>query len=169
MVLHDLTLYAKPGQKVAFVGSTGAGKTTITNLINRFSMMCRMVRSATTESTSTRSRRQISVILWESYFRIPTCFTGTIMENIRYGKLDATDEEVYAAARLAPCGISSSICFQRDMIRYLPVTVKKLSSGTASAAGYCQSRHRRPAGIDSGRGNFQHRYPYRAYRAAGYG
>ena len=100
MVLHDLTLYAKPGQKVAFVGSTGAGKTTITNLINRFyDVQDGKIRYDGINITKIKKadlRHSLGIVLQDTHL-----FTGTIMENIRYGKLDATDEEVYAAARLA--------------------------------------------------------------------
>ena len=100
MVLHDLTLYAKPGQKLAFVGSTGAGKTTITNLINRFyDVQDGKIRYDGININKIKKadlRRSLGIVLQDTHL-----FTGTIMENIRYGKLDATDEEVYEAARLA--------------------------------------------------------------------
>lgn len=100
MVLHDLTLYAKPGQKLAFVGSTGAGKTTITNLINRFyDVQDGKIRYDDININKIKKadlRRSLGIVLQDTHL-----FTGTIMENIRYGKLDATDEEVYEAARLA--------------------------------------------------------------------
>ena len=100
MVLHDLTLYAKPGQKVAFVGSTGAGKTTITNLINRFyDVQDGKIRYDGININKIKKadlRHSLGIVLQDTHL-----FTGTIMENIRYGKLDAADEEVYAAARLA--------------------------------------------------------------------
>ena len=100
MVLHDLTLYAKPGQKVAFVGATGAGKTTITNLINRFyDVADGKIRYDDININKIKKadlRRSLGIVLQDTHL-----FTGTIMENIRYGKLDATDEEVYSAARLA--------------------------------------------------------------------
>mgnify|MGYP005779210901 FL=1 len=100
MVLHDLTVYAKPGQKVAFVGSTGAGKTTITNLINRFyDVADGKIRYDDININKIKKadlRRSLGIVLQDTHL-----FTGTIMENIRYGKLDATDEEVYSAARLA--------------------------------------------------------------------
>ena len=100
MVLHDLTLYAKPGQKLAFVGSTGAGKTTITNLINRFyDVQDGKIRYDGININKIKKadlRRSLGIVLQDTHL-----FTGTIMENIRYGKLDATDEEVFAAARLA--------------------------------------------------------------------
>ena len=99
-ILHGISLYAKPGQKIAFVGSTGAGKTTITNLINRFYEIADGlitydgidVRDIRKESL----RRSLGIVLQDTHL-----FTGTIADNIRYGKLDATDEEVRAAARLA--------------------------------------------------------------------
>ena len=99
-VLHDITLYAKPGQKVAFVGATGAGKTTITNLINRFyDIADGKVRYDGININKIRKsdlRRSLGVVLQEV-----NLFTGTVMNNIRYGKLDATDEECIAAAKLA--------------------------------------------------------------------
>lgn len=100
MVLHDLILYAKPGQKLAFVGSTGAGKTTITNLINRFyDVQDGKIRYDDININKIKKadlRRSLGIVLQDTHL-----FTGTIMENIRYGKLDATDEEVYKAAELA--------------------------------------------------------------------
>ena len=99
-VLHDITLYAKPGQKVAFVGATGAGKTTITNLINRFyDIADGKVRYDGININKIRKsdlRRSLGVVLQEV-----NLFTGTVMDNIRYGKFDATDEECIAAAKLA--------------------------------------------------------------------
>ena len=100
MVLHDINLFAEPGQKVAFVGATGAGKTTITNLINRFYNIQEgkirydgiNIQKIQLESL----RRSLGIVLQDTHL-----FTGTIRENIRFGKLDATDEEVEAAAKLA--------------------------------------------------------------------
>lgn len=100
LVLHDVTLYAQPGEKVAFVGATGAGKTTITNLINRFYDIpegkIRYDGINITKIKKSDLRRSLGIVLQDT-----NLFTGTVMENIRYGKLDATDEEVYEAARLA--------------------------------------------------------------------
>ena len=100
LVLHDVSLYAKPGQKVAFVGATGAGKTTITNLINRFydidNGKIRYDGINIAKIKKPDLRRSLGVVLQDT-----NLFTGTIMDNIRYGKLDATDEECLAAARLA--------------------------------------------------------------------
>ncbi len=99
-VLHDISLYAEPGQKIAFVGSTGAGKTTITNLINRFYDI--QSGSITYDGIDVRDiqkdslRRSLGIVLQDTHL-----FTGTIAENIRYGRPDATDEQVRAAARLA--------------------------------------------------------------------
>lgn len=99
-VLHDVSLYAKPGQKVAFVGATGAGKTTITNLINRFYDIedgkIRYDGININKIKKADLRRSLGIVLQDT-----NLFTGTVMENIRYGKLDATKEEVIAAAKLA--------------------------------------------------------------------
>lgn len=100
MVLHDIKLYAEPGQKIAFVGSTGAGKTTITNLINRFYDIqdgkIRYDGINITKIKKSALRRTLGIVLQDTHL-----FTGTIMDNIRYGKTDATDEECIAAAKLA--------------------------------------------------------------------
>ena len=99
-VLHDVTLFAHPGQKIAFVGATGAGKTTITNLINRFYDIAdgkiRYDGININKISKADLRRSLGVVLQET-----NLFTGTVTENIRYGKLDATDEECIAAAKLA--------------------------------------------------------------------
>lgn len=100
IVLHNIKLYAKPGQKIAFVGSTGAGKTTITNLINRFyDIQDGKIRYDGININKIKKadlRRSLGIVLQDTHL-----FTNTVMENIRYGKLDATDEEVIAAAKLA--------------------------------------------------------------------
>ena len=100
IVLHDVKLYATPGQKIAFVGSTGAGKTTITNLINRFYDIqdCKIRYDGININKIKKAdlRRSLGIVLQDTHL-----FTGTVKENIRYGKLDATDEEVIAAAKLA--------------------------------------------------------------------
>ncbi len=100
IVLHDITVYAEPGQKVAFVGPTGAGKTTITNLLDRFyDIADGKIRYDDININKIKKadlRRSLGMV-----FQDTKLFTGTVMENIRYGKLDATDEEVYAAAKLA--------------------------------------------------------------------
>lgn len=100
MVLHDIKLYAQPGQKIAFVGSTGAGKTTITNLINRFyDIQDGKIRYDGININKIKKddlRRSLGIVLQDTHL-----FTGTVKENIRFGKLDATDEEVIAAAQLA--------------------------------------------------------------------
>ena len=100
IVLHNVDLYATPGQKIAFVGSTGAGKTTITNLINRFyDIQDGKIRYDGININKIKKadlRHSLGIVLQDTHL-----FTATVMENIRYGKLDATDDEVYAAARLA--------------------------------------------------------------------
>ena len=110
IVLHDISLYAEPGHKVAFVGATGAGKTTITNLINRFYDIAdgkiRYDGININKIKKADLRRSLGIVLQDT-----NLFTGTVMENIRYGNLDATDEEVYAAAKLANAD---------DFIRRLP-------------------------------------------------
>ena len=99
-VLHDVTLYAKPGQKIAFVGATGAGKTTITNLINRFyDIADGKIRYDDININKIRKsdlRRSLGVVLQET-----NLFTGTVMDNIRYGNLEASDEDCIRAAKLA--------------------------------------------------------------------
>ena len=122
-ILHNISLWAKPGQKVALVGSTGAGKTTITNLINRFydieegkilydGINIREIRKSDL-------RYSLGIVLQDV-----NLFTGTIMENIRYGKLDASDEEVYAAAKLANA---------HDFIRRLPEGYNTVIAGDGSS------------------------------------
>jgi len=110
LVLEDICLYAKPGQKIAFVGATGAGKTTITNLINRFYDIedgkIRYDGINVNKIKKADLRRSLGIVLQDT-----NLFTGTVMENIRYGKLDATDEECIAAAKLANA---------HDFIRRLP-------------------------------------------------
>jgi ATP-binding cassette subfamily B protein len=110
IVLHDVSLYAEPGQKVAFVGATGAGKTTITNLLNRFYDIAdgkiRYDGININKIKKADLRRSLGIVLQDT-----NLFTGTVMENIRYGKLDATDEECIAAAKLANA---------HDFIRRLP-------------------------------------------------
>ncbi len=110
IVLHDITLYAEPGQKVAFVGATGAGKTTITNLINRFYDIAdgkiRYDGININKIKKADLRRSLGIVLQDT-----NLFTGTVRDNIRYGRLDATDEEVEAAAQLANAD---------DFIRRLP-------------------------------------------------
>jgi len=99
-ILKNISLYAKPGQKIAFVGSTGAGKTTVTNLLNRFYDIDE--GTITIDGVDIKDikrdvlRKNIAMVLQDTHL-----FTGTVMENIRYGRLDATDEEVIAAAKTA--------------------------------------------------------------------
>lgn len=121
-VLHNVSLYAKPGQKLAFVGSTGAGKTTITNLINRFYDIndgkIRYDGININKIKKSDLRRSLGIVLQD------TClFTGTVMENIRYGNLDACDEECIAAARLAGAD---------DFIRRLPDGYNTMLSGNGA-------------------------------------
>lgn len=119
MVLHNIIMYAKPGQKIAFVGSTGAGKTTITNLINRFyDIQDGKIRYDAINVNKIKKadlRRSLGIVLQDTHL-----FTATVMENIRYGKLDATDEEVIAAAKLANA---------HDFIERLPQGYNTLLTG----------------------------------------
>ena len=121
-VLHDVSVYAKPGQKVAFVGSTGAGKTTITNLINRFYDIAdgkiRYDGININKIVKSDLRRSLGIVLQET-----NLFTGTVMDNIRYGKLTATDQECINAARLAGAD---------DFIRRLPHGYKTEISGNGA-------------------------------------
>ena len=99
-ILHNIKLYAEPGQKIAFVGATGAGKTTITNLINRFyDIQDGKIRYDNININKIKKpdlRRSLGIVLQDTHL-----FTGTVADNIRYGKLDATEEEVISAAKLA--------------------------------------------------------------------
>ena len=123
LVLHDITLYAKPGQKIAFVGATGAGKTTITNLINRFYDIpdgkIRYDGINITKIRKTDLRRSLGVVLQDV-----NLFTGTVLDNIRYGRLDATDEECMAAARLANAD---------DFIQRLPEGYNTMLTGNGAS------------------------------------
>lgn len=122
LVLHDVTLYAKPGQKIAFVGATGAGKTTITNLINRlYDIEDGKIRYDGINITKIKKsdlRRSLGIVLQDT-----NLFTGSIMDNIRYGKLDATDEECIAAATLAGA---------HDFITRLPEGYNTMLTGDGS-------------------------------------
>ncbi len=125
IILHDVEMYAKPGQKIAFVGATGAGKTTITNLINRFyDIQDGKIRFDGINVNKIKKedlRHSLGIVLQDTHL-----FTGTVRDNIRYGKLDATDEEVEAAAKLANAD---------SFIRHLPQgydTVLKGDGGNLS-------------------------------------
>lgn len=130
IVLHDVSLYAKPGEKVAFVGATGAGKTTITNLINRFYDIAdgkiRYDGININKIKKADLRRSLGIVLQDT-----NLFTGTIRDNIRYGRLDATDEEVAAAAQLANAD---------DFIRRLPDGYDTVIDGDGGSLsqGQCQ-------------------------------
>ena len=123
MVLRDITLYAKPGQKVALVGATGAGKTTITNLLNRFYDVAdgRILYDGISINNIRKSdlRRSLGMVLQDV-----TLFTGTVMDNIRYGKLDATDEECVEAAKIVNAD---------DFIRMLPRGYYTMLAGNGSS------------------------------------
>lgn len=130
IILHDIDLYAKPGQKIAFVGSTGAGKTTITNLLNRFyDIEDGKIRFDDININKIKKkdlRRSLGVVLQDT-----SLFSGTIMDNIRYGRLDATDEECIAAAKLANAD---------SFIRMLPNGYNTFIEGDGSSLsqGQCQ-------------------------------
>ena len=129
-ILHNITLYGKPGQKIAFVGATGAGKTTITNLINRFYDIedgkIRYDGININKIKKSALRRSLGIVLQETVL-----FTGTVMENIRYGRLDATDEECIAAAKLAGA---------HSFIKHLPQGYQTMLDGDGSnlSQGQCQ-------------------------------
>ncbi|MCQ2479868.1 MAG: ABC transporter ATP-binding protein/permease [Clostridia bacterium] len=122
MVLHNINMFAEPGQKIAFVGSTGAGKTTITNLINRFyDIQDGKIRYDGINVNKIKKddlRHSLGIVLQDTHL-----FTNTVMENIRYGKLDATDEEVIAAAKLANAD---------SFIRHLPEGYNTMLTGDGS-------------------------------------
>ena len=167
IVLHNIRLYATPGQKIAFVGSTGAGKTTITNLINRFyDIADGKIRYDGININKIKKpdlRRSLGIVLQDTHL-----FTGTVMDNIRYGRLDATDDECIAAARLANAD---------GFIRRLPDGYQtlltgdgaNLSQGQRPASCHCESGRCRSAGFDSGRGYVLHRYPYGGSGSGGHG
>ena len=130
VILHNITLYGKPGQKIAFVGATGAGKTTITNLINRFYDIAdgkiRYDGININKIKKSSLRKSLGIILQDTVL-----FTGTVMDNIRYGRLDATDEECIAAAKLAGAD---------GFIRHLPQGYNTMLAGDGSSLsqGQCQ-------------------------------
>ena len=129
-ILHNVSLYAKPGQKVAFVGATGAGKTTITNLINRFYDIAdgkiRYDGININKIKKTDLRKSLGIVLQDTVL-----FTDTVMENIRYGRLDASDEECIAAAKLAGA---------HEFIKHLPDGYNTMLHGDGSnlSQGQCQ-------------------------------
>ena len=130
VILHNITLYGKPGQKIAFVGATGAGKTTITNLINRFydiaDVKIRYDGININKIKKSSLRKSLGIILQDTVL-----FTGTVMDNIRYGRLEATDEECIAAAKLAGAD---------GFIRHLPQGYNTMLAGDGSSLsqGQCQ-------------------------------
>lgn len=158
MVLHNISLWAKPGQKIAFVGATGAGKTTITNLINRFyDIADGKIRYDGININKIKKqdlRRSLGIVLQDTHL-----FTGTVMDNIRYGKLDATDEECIKAPDWPTPMDLSGVC--RTATILCSPARRQLESGPASAPCHRPRGRGRPAGADSRRGYFLHRYPYR--------
>ena len=167
IVLHDVSLYAKPGQKIAFVGSTGAGKTTITNLINRFyDIQGGKIRYDGINIEKIKKddlRRSLAMVLQDTHL-----FTGTVRDNIRYGKLDATEEEVQRAARIANADF---------FIRHLPQGYDtmltgdgaNLSQGQRQLLAIARAAVADPARADPGRGHLLHRYPHRGPDRKGHG
>ena len=147
-ILHDISLYAKPGQKLAFVGSTGAGKTTITNLINRFyDIQEGKIRYDGINITKIKKddlRHSLGIVLQDTHL-----FTGTIRDNIRYGKLDATDEEVYAAAKLAHADQFIQM-LPKGYDTMLTGDGEELSQGQRQLLAIARAASCRPAGTDSG-------------------
>ena len=161
-ILQDISLYAKPGQKIAFVGSTGAGKTTITNLINRFYDV--QGGSITYDGIDVRSirkddlRHSLGIVLQDTHL-----FTGTVADNIRFGKLDASQEEIERAAVIANAD---------SFIRRLPQGHRRRSQsqpGSAAAAGHRPGGGGRSSGAHFGRGHLLHRHPYRVSYRKGHG
>ena len=159
-VLKSVTLFAKPGQKIAFVGSTGAGKTTITNLINRFyEIQDGSITYDGVQISDIRKpdlRRAMGMVLQDVHL-----FRGTIRENIRYGKLDATDEEIVHAAKIAnahnfimklPDGYDTVLTADGD----------NLSQGQRQLLSIARARRRRPTSADSRRSYQLDRHPHRA-------
>ena len=130
IILHDVTLFGKPGQKIAFVGATGAGKTTITNLINRFYDIAdgkiRYDGININKIKKSSLRKSLGIVLQDTVL-----FTGTVMDNIRYGRLSASDEECIAAAKLAGAD---------GFIRHLPEGYQTMLNGDGSnlSQGQCQ-------------------------------
>jgi ATP-binding cassette, subfamily B, multidrug efflux pump len=166
-VLHDISLHAEPGQTIAFVGSTGAGKTTITNLLTRFyDPDAGTIRLDGIDLAWMRRddlRRCFGMVLQDT-----ALFTGTVAENIRFGRPDATDAEVRAAAR---AGLGRRVhphpaarLGHRDLGQH-----RQPLAGAAAAARDRPRGHRRPAGDDPRRGDLERRHPHRAARAAGHG
>ena len=147
-ILHDISLYAKPGQKLAFVGSTGAGKTTITNLINRFyDIQEGKIRYDGINITKIKKddlRHSLGIVLQDTHL-----FTGTIRDNIRYGKLDATDEEIYAAAKLAHADQFIQM-LPKGYDTMLSGDGEELSQGQRQLLSIAQGSSCRPTGTDSG-------------------
>ncbi len=164
-VLQHVSLHALPGQTVALVGPTGAGKTTIVNLLTRFYDVDS--GRITVDGVDIRAldryalRRQLGIVLQDTYL-----FTGTVLENIRYGRLEASDAEVHAAARLANA---------EQFIHRLPHGYTTMLSeraeqpepGAAAVAGHCPGHSRRPAHPDPGRGDEQRGHAHRAGDSGG--
>ena len=166
-VLHDISLYAKPGQKVAFVGSTGAGKTTITNLINRFYDIddgkIRYDGININKIKKADLRHSLGIVLQDT-----NLFTGTVMENIRYGNLDACRRRVHCRGTAGRCGRlypPPAGGLQHHAARQR----RQLEPGPAPAAGHRPCGCGRPAGYDHGRGDQFHRYPHRGHCPARHG
>ena len=165
IVLHNIELYAAPGQKIAFVGSTGAGKTTITNLINRFyDIADGKIRYDGININKIKKgdlRRSLGMVLQDTHL-----FTGTVMENIRYGRPDASDEACIAAAKLANADGSPPS-------RRVPDGAHRrrgeFEPGPETASRHCQGGRGGSAGSDFGRGHILHRYPDRGPGTAGHG
>ena len=158
-VLTDVSLYAKPGQKIAFVGATGAGKTTITNLINRFYDIAdgkiRYDGININKINKKDLRRSLGIVLQDT-----NLFTGTVMDNIRYGRLDATDEECIAAAKLANAD---------DFICRLPEGYNTMLTNNGANLSQGQRQLLSIARHDPRRSDLLHRYPHRSFGAGRHG
>ena len=166
-VLHGVSVFAKPGQKVAFVGATGAGKTTITNLINRFyDIADGKIRYDGINVNKIRKadlRRSLGVVLQDV-----NLFTGTVMDNIRYGNLDATDEECIAAAKLA--GADDFITRLPDGYdTMLTGNGAQLSQGQRQLISIARAAVADPPAMILDEATCVHRYPHRGHRAGRHG
>ena len=161
VILKNISMYAHPGQKIALVGSTGAGKTTITNLMTRFYNIDEgkiTIDGIDIKDISLESLREnIAMVLQDTHL-----FTGTIMENIRYGRLDATDAEVRMAAQTSSAGALVYPQYVGRLRHYAKGRRLKPLAGTTAAFKHSKSRAFKGSDTCFGRGDLVGRYAYRA-------